>query len=119
MIAANLITILLVSVEITSYFHVREAEQATADLARGMSLSLAWGIYGTGLVIAGIVGRYRPIRYLAILLLALTAGKLLIVDLSELGGAYRIIGFLGMGALLLLGAYLYQRYKSVILGEGE
>ncbi len=118
-VAANIVTLLLVTVEITSYFHVREAEEATADLARGMSLSLAWGLYGTALVVVGIIERYRPIRYLAILLLALTAGKVLAVDLSELGGAYRIIGFIGMGALLLLGAYLYQRYRSVIVGTEE
>jgi uncharacterized membrane protein len=116
-LAANISTLMLVSVEIASYFNVRAPEAATADLARGMTLSLAWGLYGIALVVAGITLRYRPIRYLAILVLAGTAGKVLMVDLSELGGVYRIAGFIGMGVLLLLGSYLYQRFKSVIIGD--
>ena len=116
-LAANITTLMLVSVEIASYFNVRAPEAATADLARGMTLSLAWGLYGIALVVAGITLRYRPIRYLAILVLAGTAGKVLMVDLSELGGVYRITGFIGMGVLLLLGSYLYQRFKSVIVGD--
>ena len=32
------------------------------------------------------------------------------------GGIYRIIGFVGLGVFLLLGAWLYQRYRDVILG---
>ncbi len=118
-LGANLITVMLVTVEITSHFQLQAAEVSTALLARGMSLSLAWGLYGLVLVVAGIILRYRPIRYLAILLLAVTAAKVLVVDLSELGGVYRIMGFIGMGVLLLVGSYLYQRFKSVIVGTEE
>jgi uncharacterized membrane protein len=118
-VGASMITLALVTVEITSYFKVQEAEVATASLARGMSLSLAWGLYGVALVVVGIMQRYRPIRYLAILLLAMTAAKVLVVDLSELGGVYRIMGFIGMGALLLVGSFLYQRFRSIIVGTDE
>ena len=116
-VAANVLTLALVTVEISSYFEVRAHEQATADLARGMSLSLAWGLYGVALVVAGILWRYRPIRYLAIALLALTVGKVLLVDLSGLGGVYRILGFVGLGVFLLVGSYLYQRFRAVIAGD--
>jgi uncharacterized membrane protein len=116
-IAANVLTILLISTEISFYWNVRETTDAAADLARMASLSVAWGIYGTALIVVGIVRRYAPIRYLAIALLALTIGKLFLVDLNTLGGIYRIIGFIGLGVFLLLGAWLYQRYRNIILGR--
>ena len=118
-IAANVLTILLISTEISFYWNVRETTDAAADLARMASLSVAWGIYGTALIVVGIVRRYAPIRYLAIALLALTIGKLFLVDLNTLGGIYRIIGFLGLGVFLLLGAWLYQRYRDIIIGREE
>jgi uncharacterized membrane protein len=116
-IAANVLTILLVSTEISFYWNVRETTDAAADLARMASLSVAWGVYGTALIIVGIVRRYAPIRYLAIALLALTIGKLFLLDLYTQGGIYRIIGFIGLGVFLLLGAGLYQRYRNIILGR--
>jgi uncharacterized membrane protein len=116
LVGANVLTVLLVSVEINSYWHLRQPDDAAANLALLASLSVAWGVYGTALVIVGIMRRYAPIRYLAIALLLLTVGKVFLVDLSELGGVYRIIGFMGLGACLLLGAWLYQRYRDVILG---
>jgi uncharacterized membrane protein len=116
-VAANVLTILLISTEISFYWSVRETTDAAADLARMASLSVAWGVYGVALIVVGIVRRYAPIRYLAIALLALTIGKLFLVDLATLGGIYRIIGFIGLGVFLLLGAWLYQRYRDIILGR--
>jgi uncharacterized membrane protein len=116
-VAANVLTILLVSTEISFYWRGRETTDAAADLARMASLSVAWGVYGIALIGVGIVRRYAPIRYLAIALLALTIGKLFLVDLYTLGGIYRIVGFIGLGVFLLLGAWLYQRYRDIILGR--
>lgn len=116
LVGANLLTVLLMSVEIHSYWHLRSADDAAAGLALLASLSIGWGLYGTALVVVGIQRRYAPLRYLAIALLLLTVGKVFLVDLSELGGLYRIVGFLGLGVFLLLGAWLYQRYRDVIVG---
>jgi uncharacterized membrane protein len=79
-------------------------------------VSVAWALYGTGLIVVGIVRKYAPVRYLAIALLAMTVVKAFLSDLSMLGGIYRIIGFIGLGVFLLLGAWLYQRYRDVIVG---
>jgi uncharacterized membrane protein len=106
----------LVSTEISFYWTMRETVDATADFARQASLSVAWALYGTLLIVIGIMRRYAPIRYLAIGLLALTVGKVFLLDLPQHGGLYRIIGFVGLGCFLLLGAWLYQRYRHVILG---
>lgn len=117
LVAANVMTVLLASVEINSYWHARVGIDAAADLALQASLSLLWALYGTGLIVAGIIRRYRPIRYLAIALLSITILKVFLSDLYQLGGIYRIAGFLGLGVFLLLGAWLYQRYRGIIVGE--
>jgi hypothetical protein len=118
-VTANLLTVLLLSTEISFYWRGRAAEEATADLARLASLSIAWALYGTALIIIGINRRYAPVRYMALALLALTVVKVFLMDLSVLGSIYRIIGFIGLGLALLLGSWLYQRYRGLILGSDK
>jgi uncharacterized membrane protein len=117
LVLANVLTLVLLTTEINFYWRERYATDAAAGLARIASISVGWTVYGTALIVAGIVRRYAPIRYLAIALLALTAAKVFLFDLSALGGIYRIIGFVGLGVFLLLGAWLYQRYRDVIVGK--
>jgi len=47
-----------------------------------------------------------------------TVVKAGLVDASMLGTIYRIVGFIGLGLILLLGSWLYQRYRDVIIGKG-
>jgi uncharacterized membrane protein len=35
-----------------------------------------------------------------------------LVDFSELGGIYRILGFMGIGVVLLVVSFLYQRTRK-------
>jgi uncharacterized membrane protein len=116
-VLGNALTIVLLTTEISFYWQMREDTDAAARLARSASVSVAWAVYGTALIVVGIVRRYAPVRYLAIALLAMTIVKAFLSDLSMLGGLYRIIGFVGLGVFLLLGAWLYQRYRDVILGR--
>ena len=115
-VLGNVITVVLFTTEIGFYWQLREATDAAARLAGSASVSVAWALYGTALIVVGIVRKYAPVRYLAIALLAMTVVKAFLLDLSMLGGIYRIIGFVGLGVFLLLGAWLYQRYRDVIVG---
>lgn len=90
-----------------------------ADLARQVTLSIAWAGYAVVLLVAGIRARYALARYLAILLFAVTIGKVFFVDLAQLDRLYRIVSVIGLGILLLLASYLYQRYMSGDGDEGE
>jgi uncharacterized membrane protein len=87
-----------------------------ADLARQVTLSIAWAAYAVALLVAGILRRYALVRYLAILLFAVTIAKVFFVDLAELDRLYRIISVVGLGVLLLVASYLYQRFMG---DEGE
>jgi uncharacterized membrane protein len=68
-----------------------------------------------GLIVAGIRRRYAPIRYLAMVILAVTILKVFTADLAELDQAYRVLSAIGLGVLLLIASFLYQRFKP---GEG-
>ena len=48
-------------------------------------------------------------RWQGLVLLAFAIGKVFIVDISELSQGFRILSFLGLGALLLAVSFVYQR----------
>ena len=54
---------------------------------------------------------FAPIRYLAMALFGITVLKVFLVDLSALGGIYRILGFIGVGVVLLAVSFVYQRAR--------
>ena len=82
----------------------------SAGLARQVALSTLWAGYGVLLVAVGIRHNYVPLRAMAIALLALTVGKVFLVDLARLDRFYRILSTVGLGLLLLGASYLYQRF---------
>ncbi|MCC7125374.1 MAG: DUF2339 domain-containing protein, partial [Acidobacteria bacterium] len=51
-------------------------------------------------------------RWIGMAAIALTVLKVFLVDLSELGGIYRVIGFLILGLLLVAVSYLYQQRQK-------
>jgi uncharacterized membrane protein len=84
----------------------------SAGLALHVTLSTAWAAYALGLVAVGIHRRYAPLRYLAIAIFAGTVVKVFAVDLARLDRFYRILSTIGLGLLLLVASYLYQRFAS-------
>lgn len=82
---------------------------ARAELIEQVVLSVAWGCYAVALIAAGMVRRYAPARYLGIALFGLTIVKVMTRDIAELDRVYQMLSVLGVGGLLLLASYLYQR----------
>jgi uncharacterized membrane protein len=66
-------------------------------------------IYGAILLGTGFWRRSAFLRWQALVLLAVAIAKVFLVDVSELTEGYRILSFLGLGALLLAVSYVYQR----------
>ena len=60
-------------------------------------------------VAVGIQRDHRELRWMGILVFGLATAKAFLVDAEALSGLYRVLGFLGLGALLLLASYGYQR----------
>jgi uncharacterized membrane protein len=111
-VLASVLTLMWITAEIRSFWEVRY-ESSQAYLYEQMLLSLAWGLYGAVLIVIGLWRSYPPGRYIGITVIAVTALKVFFYDLWELGGIYRVVGFIGFGALLVLVSYLYQQRRAV------
>jgi len=59
----------------------------------------------------GLQKRYAPIRYFGIAVFAVTIVKVFAVDLADLDRLYRVASIIGLGILLLVTAFLYQRLR--------
>jgi uncharacterized membrane protein len=108
----------LLSAEIHAFFAQRafgasaEGElraAGDAGLMEQVTLSVTWALYAVVLVFVGIRRRFAPARYLAIALFAVVVVKVLYVDIAGLDRLYRMLSVLGVGILLLVASYLYQR----------
>jgi uncharacterized membrane protein len=114
-LAANVLTLTLLTSEITAYWHVHDLRHvstvtaADSHFAREMMLSITWAAYATLLIVVGLRRRYAPIRYFAMIVFVITIVKVFAVDLAELDRLYRVMSIIGLGVMLLLTSYLYQR----------
>lgn len=72
-------------------------------------VSVCWGIYAVSLLIFGLTKENDDIRMAAMGTVFLVVGKLFLIDLSKLQAIWRILLFIGFGALFLLISYYVQR----------
>ena len=84
-----------------------------------VSVSILWGAIGMAVFLAGIVRWRQGIREAGLGLLILATGKVFIFDLSYLDVAYRVLSLVGLGVLLLVGAYAYQTLRPHRPASGE
>jgi uncharacterized membrane protein len=115
-VALNLLALIALTLEASDYF----ARQLAASrnyglsyhqilLARRFSYSAIWLVYGAGLMAVGFLKRSAFVRWQALALIAFTIGKVFLYDVSQLGGSFRIVSFIALGAVLLGISFIYQR----------
>jgi uncharacterized membrane protein len=116
----NLLALIAMTWEASDYF-ARQSQDQTVfrqdsyaialhlSIARDFSFSAIWLIYGAMLMIIGFVKRSAFTRWEALILIAVTILKVFLYDLSNLGGTYRILSFIGLGVVLLGISFIYQR----------
>ena len=78
--------------------------------ARDLTLSLAWAIYALILLAVGFRTRIRSLRWISLLFLLITIGKVFLYDLGELEDLYRVASLLGLALSLILVSLAYQRF---------
>jgi uncharacterized membrane protein len=76
-----------------------------------LGLSVFWAIAGVGAVVAGLRRDRRELRLAGLALLCATIAKVFLYDLSQLESVYRVGSFIGLGVLLLAGAFAWQRAR--------
>jgi uncharacterized membrane protein len=79
------------------------------EVARNFSYSAIWLVYGAGLMMFGFWKQSAFVRWQALVLIALTIGKVFLFDVSELQQGYRILSFIALGAVLMGISYAYHR----------
>jgi len=80
-----------------------------AELQRSLAVSAFLMVYGGGLMAIGFWRRSAFIRWQALVLLVFTIGKTFLYDTRDLRQGYRVLSFLGLGALLMAVSFAYQR----------
>jgi uncharacterized membrane protein len=115
-VVGNLFAVAALSLEASGYFRKQLAERSAAGLntrdlrlAQQLSLSLVWAVYGGAMLAYGHVRQNKPLRLLALALLAATTFKVFFFDLSALDQLYRIVSFIALGVVLLGVSFLYQQ----------
>jgi uncharacterized membrane protein len=76
-----------------------------------VALSALWSLAGVGALVAGLRFGVGPARTAGLALLLATVAKVFLYDLSTLTSVYRVMSFMVLGLLLLLGAFAYQRLR--------
>jgi uncharacterized membrane protein len=85
-----------------------------ADNVKSLSLSILWALYAAVLIILGMARGWRWVRLAGLALLAVPVVKLFVYDVFELEQGYRVAAFLSLGAILVAGGFLYQRFRGAI-----
>jgi uncharacterized membrane protein len=107
-VAFNFIAILSCLRELDSAWSV-SAGNPEADLQKALAMSAFLMLYGAALLALGFWKRSAFIRWQALLLLVFTIGKTFLYDLRNLSQGYRVLSFLGLGALLMAISFAYQK----------
>jgi uncharacterized membrane protein len=125
LLTVNLLILIAVSWEIHSYWWTL---RWSGDTTRWQEFQMhaqftysAWFmIFGAVLLAVGFWRRSAFLRWQALVLLAATVGKVFLSDMSQLAQGYRILSFVGLGALLLAVSFVYQRdWLKLRAGSGE
>jgi uncharacterized membrane protein len=75
-------------------------------------ISILWAIFGLAFLIRGIAYDNKIIRYAGLALFATVSVKVFFVDLENLDPIYRIIAFVILGLMLLMGSFLYLKHRE-------
>jgi uncharacterized membrane protein len=117
-VGVNFLALIALTLEVSDYFARRMQSsgnrflfyhQHQLALERDFTYSAIWLIYGVVLMTIGFQKRSAFVRWQALILIAFTIAKVFMYDVSQLGGTYRIISFIALGAVLLAISFIYQR----------
>jgi uncharacterized membrane protein len=115
-VGANLLALIALTLEASDYFDRRmlaggnlNFSYAQLNVERDFSYSAIWLVYGAVLMAIGFRRRSAFVRWQSLILIAFTICKVFLYDFSQLGGSYRIVSFIALGAVLLGISFIYQR----------
>ncbi|MEA2460611.1 MAG: hypothetical protein QOH90_788, partial [Actinomycetota bacterium] len=109
-VMANVLTISWLSLEVYGALATDLVAPRPQDLQ--FALSGVWAAYAGILFLVGVFLRLRPARIMSLCLFGITIAKMAINDLWLLDTLQRLVGFFGIGVLLLASSLLYHRSRE-------
>jgi hypothetical protein len=111
----TILLFLLLNIEIADFYSTTATLtfEFEGNLARDMTYSIAWSLFGLALLLVGMHRKLAAVRYAGIGLLVVTLLKLFFHDLAQLDQLYRIGAFIAVAIVLIGSSYLYQRFLAV------
>ena len=106
-IAINVVAVQACVSEIETYWN-RSSANHEVELQRALAISAFLMLYGAFLLAVGFWKRTAFVRWQALLLLVVTIAKTFLYDMRSLSQGYRVVSFLGLGALLMAISFAYQ-----------
>lgn len=80
-------------------------------------VTLYWSTFALAMIFVGIRKHRGGLRALGLGLMAGVIGKLFFLDLIGLDPLYRIFAFIGIGLVVLIGSFLYLKYRDLFTNE--
>ena len=124
--AASFFTLWVLGWEIISGFDKQIGALTSEEFRRGvdsglrnaknLSITALLAFYAAAMLAVGIIGKSRMVRLAALALLLVPIAKVFAYDVFILERVFRIAAFMGLGLMLVLGGYIYQRFRKTILG---
>jgi uncharacterized membrane protein len=98
---------------------IGEVAAQRADQLRRLgqtALSVVWAAYGVVVLSVGFRLRSSGLRWAALLVLGVTLGKVVLVDMSDLPGFYRVATLFVAAVVMAMAAWAYQKWQ---VSQGE
>ena len=108
----HVILVVLLFAEIDTWI---SASRVFSSFMRFGFVSVLWSVQALTLIGIGLGTRDQFRRILGFVLFGITVAKLLVIDMAILQPVYRILSFAATGLLLIVAAYLYQKFAKVLL----
>ncbi len=88
--------------------------ELVAASAQGFFLTVSWAVVAAFSMALGFVLKERAYRWAGLVLLCLSVGRIVIVDVWQLETIYRILSFLVLGGILVAIGFLYNRFADAL-----
>ena len=82
-------------------------------------ITIWWAVAAMGVAVTGFVRRRKYLRVLGLVVFGATVVKVFLMDMHEFSGLQRVAAFMGVGVLLLVLSYIYQRVAPMLQKQDE
>jgi hypothetical protein len=112
-VSANILSLWLLTTEVVAFvdyqLNLKDDHEGQAKL---LSITVLWAVYAAVVIITGIILKAPFVRLAGLGMLTVTVIKLFLIDTFQLDQLYRVSAYIVLGAVLLSGGFLYQRYQN-------